>query len=438
MVIGYKKRLRSTYRVITELDILHVLKSRENFSRFNPLIQEHAITDHALKIINDMETFFKVNESLNEIDWSSFATWFKLIKNPTMKKADQEIYSTIFNNLAKFTPTETTEKVAQHFVALDYAGQISDHVDKFVAGKADSLSDVLAIVDKYASATNVTAKLDDEYFANNELGKIIDSTVRKGGLEWKLEDLNVGIGPLHRGDYVVVATRPETGKTTFALDQSLHMIQQMHVDDNILWINNEEDGDRINLRGYQSVLNKDLREILKDEPKAEAEYITKMGRLNRIRVYDKSDASIMDVERQCKIIKPTIIVFNVMDKIKGFEDAGNEVERLRKLFQWGRELAKKYGVVFALCQSDGSSEGQQWIFQDQIYGSKTGVQGEADVLITIGKVHDPKKERERYIHVPKNKLPGGPRTDATKKHGYFTVEFDAERAQFISRDYKKP
>lgn len=421
--------------MITELDLLHVLKNRANFQRFKPLVKEHAVTDRTLKIINDLETFYTINPGVDEVDWNTFSTWFKLVKNASMKSADMDLYTKIFDNLVSFKPAETVEAIQKHFITLDYAGRMLEELNNVVAGKTSSdLIFVDALYAEWADEVKLSSINDDDDYANSSLKDILDTAYRKGGLEWKLEDLNVGIGPLHKGDLIIVGTRPEVGKTTFSVDQVTFMLQQLGPTDKLLWVNNEEDGDRIMLRAYQSVLNKDLREILKDELKAQAEFDKLI--LDRVKVYDKPGATVQDIERQCKKHNPKIIVFNVMDKVNGFSEEGNEVGRLRKLFQWGRELAKKYGIVFALAQADGSAEGQKWIFQDQLYGSKTGVQGEADVIITIGAVHDPKFKLDRFIHVPKNKLPGGPRSDPTKRHGYFTVTIDPDRATFITKDYK--
>jgi hypothetical protein len=71
--------------------------------------------------------------------------------------------------------------------------------------------------------------------------------------------------------------------------------------------------------------------------------------------------------------------------------------------------------------------------QSQLYGSKTGVQGEADVQLMIGASHEPGKQLERYISVVKNKLPGSGGTDPRLRHGKFTVDMDAERGRFVGR-----
>lgn len=417
----------------TELDLLHVLKNRNNYDRYAKYVAEHAVTKQTLLIIKDMEEFFTINTTVTDVDWSSFSSWFKLVKHAGLKKAEAEIYDKIFTNLQAHTGGVVSEEITKHFVKLDYAGRIQDHTSKLISGQSLELTDIQPILDEYVHVNGTTSSLDD-HFSSHDLSKILDVSVRSGGLDWGLEDLNVAIGPIRKGDFIIVGTRPEVGKTSFAVDQTCYMAQQLAPESTVLWFNNEEDGEKIGLRAYQSVLNEDLRYILANEKDATAKYIARMGRVDKVKVWDKPHMTVKEVEAVCKKYNPSIIVFNVLWKIHGFE-GGSDVERLHKLFQWGRELAKTYGPVFALTQADGSAEGQQWVYQNQLYGSKTGIQGEADAIITIGAVHDAAKVNERYIHVPKNKLPGGPRSNSAMRHGFFEVSFDTERCRFISKTH---
>lgn len=422
--------------MITELDLLHVLKNKNNYYRFKPFLKEHALTDQGLRIVKDIDTYFKVNTTLVDIDWNTFATWFKLVKNASLKQADQEIYTKIFNNLQGHTTSESTKEILNHFVALDYAAQILDCANQFISGKHSDLSQISTIVGSYENELS-RASTRHDHFAKTKLSEVIDKTFRKDGLEWKLEELNISVGPLHKGDFIVIGARPETGKTSFAVDQTCYMATQLPVDTKVLWINNEEQGERIILRAYQSVLNKELKDILKDEAKSTADYVKYLGKEDRIVIANGQGYSTHDIEALCKEVNPGLIIINVLDpdKIQGFQGE-QEVVRFKKLSVWARNLAKTYGPVFAIVQADGSAEGQKWIYKDQLYGSKTGLQGEADVIITMGAVNDPTFMDTRFLHVPKNKLPGGPKFDPKKRHGYFEVGFDVEKCQFFSKGAK--
>ena len=61
----------------------------------------------------------------------------------------------------------------------------------------------------------------------------------------------------------------------------------------------------------------------------------------------------------------------------------------------------------------------------QLHMSKTGIQGEADAIITIGRTMS--KPASRFIYVPKNKMKGD---DPSLRNGQFEVTLDGERARF--------
>jgi hypothetical protein len=136
-----------------------------------------------------------------------------------------------------------------------------------------------------------------------------------------------------------------------------------------------------------------------------------------------------DVERVLKNGNYKLIVFNVLDKVKGFKEGGNETERLRLLYQWARGLASEYdAAVFVVAQADATAENCKYIYQDQLYNSKTAIQGEADVLITIGAMHG--IEDTRWLNIPKNKIPPTPGVDVTLSHGKEEVRFDGQRGRY--------
>ena len=90
--------------------------------------------------------------------------------------------------------------------------------------------------------------------------------------------------------------------------------------------------------------------------------------------------------------------------------------------------------MFCLSQADATAEGQRTLDQSQLYGSKTKVQGEADVLIMIGK--EAVSGEVRWLNVCKNKMPHGPRVKAGLSHGQFEVKIDAERGRYATVAYK--
>ena len=92
---------------------------------------------------------------------------------------------------------------------------------------------------------------------------------------------------------------------------------------------------------------------------------------------------------------------------------------------WGREIAKAYAPVITVHQADGTAEGVQWIDMSQLYMSKTGIQGEADAIITIGR--QPDKGNARFMYIPKNKMTGNV---PSLRNGKFEIEIVPDLARF--------
>ena len=91
--------------------------------------------------------------------------------------------------------------------------------------------------------------------------------------------------------------------------------------------------------------------------------------------------------------------------------------RLGKVYKWARNLAKKYGPTIAVSQASEVADSVKYITQSMLRGSKTDKAAEADLIITIGRQTE--DDGTRYIHIPKNKLYGGPLTQEIHRHGYF-------------------
>ena len=99
------------------------------------------------------------------------------------------------------------------------------------------------------------------------------------------------------------------------------------------------------------------------------------------------------------------------------------------MYQWARELAKKYAPVIAVHQADVNAEGVDYIGKECLYLSKTGVQGEVDVQLMIGKRNDG-DSNTRYLNIVKNKLAGSEMTEEKLRHGAAQVKIDPERGRY--------
>jgi len=256
-----------------------------------------------------------------------------------------------------------------------------------------------------------------EAFVTDDLETLYNETWASPGLRWRLNSLNKRLGSLRKGDFGFIFARPETGKTTFLASEISHMASQLSPEAGpILHFNNEEQGNKVMLRYYQAVLGYTSPEVWSNKQGNQIKYhdITH----GKISIIDRAEIHKNRVEQMCKELRPSLLIFDQIDKIKGF-NADREDLRLGAIYIWARELAKNYCPTIGVCQADGTAEGVKWLTMDHVANAKTSKQAEADFILGIGCIHDPVFESVRFINISKNKLQGDEDTDPKLRHGRF-------------------
>ena len=287
-----------------------------------------------------------------------------------------------------------------------------------------SLDEIINYYDKF----NVKPNLEAIEFVTDDLETLYNETVHKAGLRWRLPTLNKMLGSLRLGDFGFLFARPETGKTTFLSSETTFMAEQLTEEDGpILWCNNEEQGNKVRIRTYQSSLGCTLSQLYSNREKANRVYMDRTK--GKIKIYDNAAIHKRQIEVMCKQLKPSLIIFDQIDKIRGF-DSDREDLRLGAIYIWARELAKTYCPVIGVCQADVSGEGKKWLDMSNVANAKTSKQAEADWILGIGAVHDVGLEDIRYLHLSKNKLSGDTDSDQKLRHGRCEVRIQPEIARY--------
>lgn len=271
--------------------------------------------------------------------------------------------------------------------------------------------------------------VDEIETVTDDLESLLDSTVKTPGLRWRLPSLNKSLGSLRKGNFGFLFARPETGKTTFLASEITFMLTQLKEDDGpIIWFNNEQVGAEVMLRVYQGYFGVTLEQLLGNPKKFKAEFQHRVR--GRFKLIDDANIDRARVEKVCKQLKPSLVIFDQIDKIKGFA-ADREDLRLGAIYIWARELAKSYCPVIGVCQADGTAENVKWLTMEHVSNAKTSKQAEADWILGIGKVNAEGAEHTRYLHISKNKLLGDQDTVSDLRHGRFETYIEAPIARYI-------
>lgn len=378
----------------------------------------------------NLPELFKVFKTLNilqqqaEGDVSLLALEAGLFEHyPNLNKAD---YIQLFSSL--------TDEPTDGAAVISLLNSIRSHSEAaklgllaldVAAGKAplEALNEAVA---GFKGLGGVEVASEENEFVEDDLEKLLEKAYGEGGLNWRLDSLNRSLGPLRTGDMGFLFARPETGKTTFLASEATFMAEQLQGDEAILWFNNEEQGSKVLLRCYEACLGVSLDKVRANIDKARDAYNRKTGR--RIKLKDDANLSKRDVERICKRYKPKLIIFDQIDKVKGFAADRDDLV-LGSIYQWARELAKTYAPVIGVCQAGGEAEGIKYLNMGHVVNAKTSKQAEADWILGIGLDYsDP--TYIRGLSISKNKLLGSKESDPSKRHARWEVILEAEVGRY--------
>lgn len=403
--------------------LIKVTRNKMDFLRVSPAIftYKEAISDEAYNVIRDFKRFYK--DTGNEyIKYDDFVHWLKISHNVFTDIDYKNIFAEtegdayICNeNLLKMIATEAA------------SNRISRSNEKYRNGSSDMfLEEVKAAIDDAESfdkskASVVSVSIED----------VLREEERNDGLKWRNKIINESMRPLRSGDFIIIAARPDVGKTSFIASQVTHMASYLDEGRPALWINNEGPGSRIAVRCWQAALGKTLKEIseLNQSGTMHSTYANAVGGEDNIKVYDAHDLYTAGIEKIIEKEKPGLIVLDMIDNITFDGHLRNNAQRtdqiLESLYQWGRTMAVKNDcVVVATSQVSADGEGLRFPLLSMLKDSKTGKQGAADAIVMLGK--DSEDSDARYLSLPKNKL----NKQDGKKDIRKPVYFDQVRCMF--------
>lgn len=378
--------------------------------------KELSIIYGALKDLQ--ESIPNVDKTLDELEAYVYASY------PNLTAVSKEAIGLIFTQLRETDISQAVveqimDEIQQRHIAqmcavsaLEYAeGRITwdkflDNTSSLKAGKPHTNSEII--------------------FVTDDLESLKEMTVSKPGLRWRLNSLNRSLGSLRGGDFGFIFARPERGKTTLLASETTYMASQ--ADKPVIWLNNEEQGEKVKVRSFQGALGITSQELFSDVKKYKKAY-DEITRGNH-RIYDEAALHRRDVERILSSVPPGLVIFDQIDKIKGF-DADRPDIVFGRIYQWARELAKSLACpVIGICQSDGTGEGVKWLTMSHVAEAKTSKQAEADWILGVGAVNQDGYEMIRYLNISKNKLMGDEDSDPELRHGRFDVIIRPDIARY--------
>lgn len=420
-----------------DITALRLLKYRERYERLARNVPPKALDTNTKILLDDFGAFFREFPACKRIPSGEFMLWFKGFRHPGLKDEAAAVFTQVLERAQEDVDATLEAGLMERLVAADKAVCVTELIERWNAGdEVDLYAELRRHVEDFE--VQVDRKIHNPQVLDR-IEDLLKEEENDVGFHWRLPCLNRHIKPLKSGDFVVVAARPDKGKTTFAASELTFMAAQvdaLYPDErrSILWFNNEGPGRRIITRNFQAALNATTEQLVEysNAGTIRDQYAAALGgRGGTLRVFDIHDMWNHEVEDLMRLHKPAGVLFDMVDNIKFGGDANNNGQRtdqlLEAMYQWARMMGVKHDCwVMATSQISADGDGQQWPTLPMLKDSKTGKQGAADVIITIGTLNDPNFVNSRYIGTTKNKkvrtkMPANPMTEVT---------FDGDRGRY--------
>lgn len=258
-------------------------------------------------------------------------------------------------------------------------------------------------------------------YIDTDIGTLLAEVSDDKGIKFRrIRALHESILGLQGGASVILAARPDKGKTSFIADAITDFAPQcvkfFGGDRPILWLCNEGSGKRIIPRIYQAALGKDLDQIIamSNQGVLESAYAAAIGAdAKYIRVKDAHGMSLAQIEQIIDAMNPCVVVWDMLANIrlgKGYS-AGSKADEIEALAQGVREMGVLHDFI-SLETMQISAEGGNMLYPpySALKDSKTAAQGACDVIIMLGSLDNPELQSLRAVSTPKNKFqkPGKP------------------------------
>lgn len=412
---------------MVELVVVKKLCSKTEYLKYSKYILDLELENEIKQVINTLSKYYDDNPAVEGLSVDDLETVFTL-QYPI--EANKETYIQLFDKLRNLNVSdelqeECVNRMVEKYYAANIVGKLTDVLS---GGSYNVLDEVGETVDEYTSVVSDMEAVEDgqSEFVEMDVTALSKVIANPDGLRWKSDTLHDLLGPLPNGSGILghVFAPTNAGKTSFLADNVGFMSKQITEgsDEIILWVNNEEQGEKVASRLFNAVLGCSFDMCMQHAERANKAYAERTG--NHVKVLDRSVVYISDLKKWLKNYNVRLLIIDVADRVKfSGSDSLPEHLRLAKLYEMYRMLAKEFHIPI-ITTGQASITDNQYLEIRDMADSKVGKASCLDFAIGINVPKDEAlAEGIRYISIAKTKMKEG-------RHGRFPVSFDPITAHF--------
>ncbi len=400
---------------LIDIVLLRIMKYKADFDKLYRSITTNNIDQKTKALLEAFGKYFEKFPEHEQINLQVFLPRFKQWYN--LSEEQFNIYVGVLRNIQEDVDEATRAGILAELYELDLGTQIANVISEYEAGELDA--PLSTAIDRFLDTYKIQMETKAVMWDDTPIEQLLEEDLDDSGIKWRLNTLNECMRPMRPGDFGIIAGRPDKGKTTFLASEMTYMAHQLPPDKNIIWLNNEGMSGRIVKRLYQAALGLPITEMLKikESGKLRKMYEDVVGRVDRIRVVNVHGRHVGHIETILEQSQPGIVLYDMIDNIKGFGAEARTDLQLEEMYKWARERCVKYSCIgLATSQISAEGDGIQFPGLAMLKDSKTGKQGACDFQLMIGASNAPELEYSRFLSLPKNKLrrdnaPGDPRAE---------------------------
>ena len=371
-------------------------------------------------VIHSKEAYEAINHFVGRDDlseqgwfiWESVVDYYD--RDATTESIDAEILAeNVMRKVAADKHKDTFRTIIQGLA--EYDGSIPNVVSDLLEQKREATGQRLAaallagdkpngLLADYGELLDATELEEEEDGTEDRQGysvaELVSTQFDSAGLiRVSPSSLNARLdGGVRPGHHLVVFARPEMGKTMLVIEMMAGFASQGLI---TLYIGNEDPIADINMRVVNRLSGMTKLEVLNDPKKADL--LANNSGYSNIILHSAAPGTPRSISRLLDKYSPAVLVLDQLRNINTGND--NYVLKLEEAATHARNWAKKYScVVVSVTQAGDSAANKAALDLEDIDYSKTGIPGQADVMIGLGASVHHQAAGELVISLPKNKI----------------------------------